>query len=806
MIHPFATHSEVDVKTSEVFEKLTKTTAGFKGSIAIADTPTEAGFYFATEVGTYANAGGLVTEAGKLNILTYDGTTWDVVKIDMPKGIKNWDSDLGLTYPSIRIHKNNIWRVVKGKTTSATDEPNLNSSVWQKITNDPIDVGYLKYNKIPLKYTGSLDENKVDQNGNVIGDPNWDLYDLLPIKNGGGKDVVIESDTSSSWRFGALDINKDGIQELDGQSQIEGTGEQTYKFTLPAGTEYLALYRRNIINGDIFHYNVRVKGAHELNNELGDELFNLEDVAHIRRKVYIPTYTGINNNRGLSSNGGIEPRSSFDLYDLLYVPNSGEKEVEFICDISGAYRFGALDENKNGIQRLDGDNQRIGTKDVRYVFTLPAGTEYLALYRQDNLANKTYNWEVRIEGKYVLFDENEDEIIDLTKLSENVSDEVINQIKIANQFKYQQLEQQISNIVPNPITPYYFPRPQDGVVNFQVPVNCGIADFQSNTLNNQEVVDIHYDWGILLLPTNYSQAGNPVKLVIANHGTGTWYNGNSTSTTHSAALLSQGYAVMDMNGIPASFVGSNGQDIPDKRHYGSPIALQSYIKGYHHVTEKYNISKEGCFVYGQSMGGLSSFMLVMSGSIPVIAQGAFCPCIDLYKQAYVNPWNGATQREQIADYFGFNGTKPTFTNSYPPTQAEIDYFMDNKDKWIGYNSMTKHVANLDITTMYNTIPPESQITNTTEEAEYDNFYKMYETPLKIWHNQDDTTVRWRYSKYFVDMVRKSGGLAKLRTFPSGGHNAWKNGEIVHNIPTIDGGTTSMFTSTYEMIKWFERFN
>lgn len=349
-------------------------------------------------------------------------------------------------------------------------------------------------------------------------------------------------------------------------------------------------------------------------------------------------------------------------------------------------------------------------------------------------------------------------------------------------------------------------RPVNGIVNFQVPVNCANQNVSVVTLANQDTINIQNDWGILLLPTNYTATGLPIRLVIACHGSGTWINSSSTGTMHSQWLLSQGFAVLDMNGIPQVFAGSTGTD-NNKRHYGAPFALDSYINGYRYAIEKYNISNDGCFVYGISMGGLSSFMLSQSNSIPVIAQGAFCPCIDLYKQAYSRPWSGASQRQDIATYFGFTGTAPTFTTTVPPTQSEVDYFIANIDKIVGYDNMLKNVPNAIRTDIY--AQNGSAVTTTTNASEdvlYQNLSKIHPIPLKIWHNTDDTIVLYRYSKYYANMIRNAGGTAFLRSFPSGGHNAWLNGDVVANVPTIDSSTISMQASIYELIQWFKRFD
>ena len=229
-------------------------------------------------------------------------------------------------------------------------------------------------------------------------------------------------------------------------------------------------------------------------------------------------------------------------------------------------------------------------------------------------------------------------------------------------------------------------------------------------------------------------------------------------------------------------------------HYGSPIALQCYLKAYEYAIKNYNL-KPDVFVIGTSMGGLTSNMLVQSGCIPVVAQGSFCGVTDHLEQAYCNPWS--SRREAIASLFGFTGTAPTFTASGYPTAAEIQYYKDNIDKVIGYNPMMKNVFNWDATAydFYN---------DATEINKYAALCKYHQVPLKVWHNDDDGTVQPRYSEYFVNAIRKAGGLAYLRRFQSGAHNAWDNGDST-TMTAVDATTFSAKASTYELYLWFKRF-
>lgn len=375
------------------------------------------------------------------------------------------------------------------------------------------------------------------------------------------------------------------------------------------------------------------------------------------------------------------------------------------------------------------------------------------------------------------------------------------------------------------------PMPDGGFEVFQVDVNCAIPGTGQGQ-SPQDSSSVYSDYGVVKFPYNYKDNydpndpdSGPFPLLIACHGTGTWIDEDSTFSTISEEVsefwASQGFVVMDMNGIPSAFVG--GDDT--RRHFGAPFALQSYLKGYEYITSNYNVDPN-CFVYGVSMGGLSSNMIVQSGSIPVRAHGGFAPCTDLFKQAYCNPWfTNNTQRRDICRYFGFEGTEPIFTTNKPPTTAEIDYFIANLGKVVGYNPMLKNIPNLGVDTLvpnkplntviretiYKTIPnpPQGTSITTLESEDYYKFSKIHPVPVKFWHNLADATVTYRYSKFFIEMCKRGGCLAEIRLFDSyinSPHDAWTNGDIVTGIPTVvTGVTTQIRASQYEMLQFFLRF-
>ena len=301
----------------------------------------------------------------------------------------------------------------------------------------------------------------------------------------------------------------------------------------------------------------------------------------------------------------------------------------------------------------------------------------------------------------------------------------------------------------------------------------------------------HTDAGMIKLPSNYNANGDPTRLVIFCHGSGEHVN-NSVNTLPNPFehLVKLGYAVMDMNGLPSDVGGSN-----NGKHFNAPFAMQSYLKGYQYVIDHYNVKKE-VFVTGMSLGGAIGFQLLQCGSIPVIAGGLFCPVTDMFKQAWCKPW-ATNQRYNIAKYFNFDGYENfTFTASGTPTDEEVAYFVENLNKIQGYNP----ISHFDIA--YDS--DFCVLNDENENEKYSKLRKVFPVPLKIWHNLNDGTISEIYSEYMKNSIVNCGGIAVLRTFETGGHNAWDNGDYI-SITDIDGNELTLKESGYELYKWFKEF-
>lgn len=249
--------------------------------------------------------------------------------------------------------------------------------------------------------------------------------------------------------------------------------------------------------------------------------------------------------------------------------------------------------------------------------------------------------------------------------------------------------------------------------------------------------EIYKDNGFIILPDGYSAEGAPTRLVINCHGAGGTVTTDDSQIEHQALtqyLVANGYAVMDVNGLPAAYAEKEGIDL--RNNIGSPIALQSYVKAYHYCMERFNLQRE-VFVHGGSMGGISSTNLVLSGEIPVVAHSAFCPVLDTYNEIFLHPWSGGLPKEALGKFYGL-------------AQDAAGEYIYEEEKILGMNPMNNPKA------------------------------ENYPVPVKFWHCADDPIVSIEVTKRFIERIVAKGGEAALQIFPSGGHEPQLYGEPVEN--------------------------
>lgn len=301
---------------------------------------------------------------------------------------------------------------------------------------------------------------------------------------------------------------------------------------------------------------------------------------------------------------------------------------------------------------------------------------------------------------------------------------------------------------------------------FSVTVNCFLPDDCAVTDEVQDFCENYEDHGFIMLPDSYSDTGEKTRLVIICHGAGGTVSTDDSQIEHQALthyLVANGYAVMDVNGLPVEFAEKCGIDI--RNNIGSPIAVRSYVKAYHYCMDNFNL-KPDVFVHGASMGGISSANLVLSGCIPVIAHSAFCPVLDTYEQIFLRPWCDGLPKIALGKIYRLD------------TDESGEYIYD-ESKIAGYNPAVSKKA------------------------------ESYPVPVKFWQCEDDSVVPYFVTKKFVEKARAGGSVAHLRCFPYGDHEPQLVGDVVESPSGIDvfnGERIAVTPAVEETLIWMNNYN
>nr|WP_295924437.1 hypothetical protein [uncultured Dyadobacter sp.] len=255
---------------------------------------------------------------------------------------------------------------------------------------------------------------------------------------------------------------------------------------------------------------------------------------------------------------------------------------------------------------------------------------------------------------------------------------------------------------------------------FTVPINLKFPDNASVSGTVQDSDSIYHDWAILKLPSNYRKTGAPTRLVLMAHGGGGGVSENDWFLNRYAlqdSLLANGYAVFDVNGGPLV------------ENMGGSWSVQAAHKAYEHIRKNYNVHAR-IFVAGFSMGGCSSVNFVYRHSNIVIAHAMYSPVLDLYGQAWQNPWLKTTRKAIAATHHFGDPTGNTW----------------DAKRITGWNPLW-------INTFYNGR----------------DTVKIYPVPVKIWHGNRDKVVKVHASRSFQKYIQHAGGYCELREMDSEDH-------------------------------------
>ena len=332
--------------------------------------------------------------------------------------------------------------------------------------------------------------------------------------------------------------------------------------------------------------------------------------------------------------------------------------------------------------------------------------------------------------------------------------------------------------------------------HFSVKANCHLADNESNTTSLQDDENLYDDYGVIMLPSNYKKNGEPVRLIIGCHGAGGDVTVDDAQIEHSTLyqyLVANGFAVMDMNGLPQAW--AQLMEISVLNNIGSPIAMECYIKGYQYVLKYFNVCQDGVIVCGGSMGGISSSNLVMSGMLPVIAHGINCPVLDTYNQIFLHPWSDGAPKIAMGVIYNLD-----------TSGGQLVY---DENKLTGYNAIVNGMQSFDITgNKVTSIGSYDFTTHKLNGADVTE-YKNYPCPLKIWHCDDDNVVAPAVSYRQITAIRNAGGQAWLRRIPTGGHGPLDVGNVLVDPvgnTNYRGTTLEIKPIVEEIFMFFKRYS
>ena len=451
------------------------------------------------------------------------------------------------------------------------------------------------------------------------------------------------------------------------------------------------------------------------------------------------------------------------------------------------------------------DDFTTSKRSMKYLEVVPS-TEIISTFEHGNVYLLEYRENFEYLGSKQL---NSGEIVSLSHNTNLVKFLVEN---LAFNLRSLKFTFEVYGVTPKWVYNDYRPNRLEPRINtsfvYETSVNQGRSVLDPTKETKQFSEERHFNTAILELPPNYDPNGDPVKLVVWNHGSAGFLSFDSWAIETSYMeqfdyLLNEGYAILGVFHKTTKYVGAGNV-------YVMPTAITALVNAYKHVIENYNISQSGVYNAGKSSGGFNGALLSYGMGIPVLATGLLAPTFNPMNTPY-GSHEGA--RMLVAEDFGFEGNHSVLSDDNgKPTPARTpelkQYMIDNAEKMIGYNPWWNGLIGEDVKVM----AAEAYDGNSLDYELNKDKQRIFPVPLKIWYAEDDdrASIPEQIPTY-VKQIQNTNGNVEVRKMPvgTGGHNSVDSDPNALKIPSITtklGITHTDVPVAYaELVSYFRRF-
>ena len=330
------------------------------------------------------------------------------------------------------------------------------------------------------------------------------------------------------------------------------------------------------------------------------------------------------------------------------------------------------------------------------------------------------------------------------------------------------------------------------------------TDFVAESINSYDEPVYYNDNVVLYLPTSYSVDGNPTKLIIyCKHGASTIEPSSDDILTGSMGrifryMLHLGYGILAADGVPNGWATAKKLG---ERAVGNYVAVESTIRAFEYVKEKYNIDHDNVYIFGYSQGGHYAQNVIDNSNIPIAAAAELSPVCSMRYHQWDLSASGTVDgvsytklaRLNIARIFDF----PAVSNNTELLALEYD-----PAKTVGYDPWNRNVENIYTGFEKNSsdlwvLPSGTSLNDITMK-------KHIRCPLKIWAANNDNALGVDVMKVFVKAIKNSGQAADLQLYTSGAHDI-PNAQSSIGTFTENGDTCNLYPISVDIAGWFFNF-